>query len=123
MEFTRQNDRDVANAYTNDMAEQIAALRVVSYASIISSERIPRTDYHKVKYNMSSRCASAFIPTINVLILCPLVKMADILTFNLTQTTSHAPRMMNAPDLSTKLKYVSLFSPSPNPHLTSIYTD
>jgi hypothetical protein len=32
--------------------------------------------------------------------------MADILAFNLTQTDSHAPRVMNAPDLSTKLKWV-----------------
>lgn len=36
-----------------------------------------------------------------------LVEMADILSFNLTQTDSHAPRVMNAPDLSTKLKYTS----------------
>jgi nitrite reductase (NAD(P)H) len=34
-----------------------------------------------------------------------IVEMADILSFNLTQTESHAPRIMNAPDLSTKLKY------------------
>ena len=34
--------------------------------------------------------------------------MADILSFNLTQTEGHAPRAMNAPDLSTKLKYVYL---------------
>jgi len=32
------------------------------------------------------------------------VEMADILSFNLTQTESHTPRAMNAPDLSTKLK-------------------
>jgi len=32
--------------------------------------------------------------------------MADILSFNLTETDAHAPRRMNAPDLSTKLKYV-----------------
>jgi len=32
------------------------------------------------------------------------VEMADILSFNLTQTDSHSPRVMNAPDLSTKLK-------------------
>jgi len=46
-------------------------------------------------------CASPFIflvPHPNV------VEMADILSFNLTQTESHAPRAMNAPDLSTKLK-------------------
>ncbi|KAF8189889.1 nitrite reductase [Mycena galopus ATCC 62051] len=35
----------------------------------------------------------------------PGIEMADILSFNLTQTDSHAPRVMNAPDLSTKLKY------------------
>jgi hypothetical protein len=37
-----------------------------------------------------------------------LVEMADILAFNLTQTEGgmHAPRKMNQPDLSTKLKYV-----------------
>lgn len=34
--------------------------------------------------------------------------MADILSFNLTQIEGHAPRVMNAPDLSTKLKYVSI---------------
>ena len=33
-----------------------------------------------------------------------LVEMADILSFNLTQTESHAPRIMNTLDLSTKLK-------------------
>ncbi|KAG6895364.1 hypothetical protein C0992_001654, partial [Termitomyces sp. T32_za158] len=38
------------------------------------------------------------------------VEMADILAFNLTQTTSHAPRLMNAPDLSTKLKCVPFIS-------------
>jgi nitrite reductase (NAD(P)H) len=32
------------------------------------------------------------------------VEMADILSFNLTQTAAHAPRKMNSPDLSTKLK-------------------
>ena len=32
--------------------------------------------------------------------------MADILAFNFTQTKSHSSRKMNAPDLSTKLKYV-----------------
>lgn len=32
------------------------------------------------------------------------VEMADILSFNLTQTEGHAPRSMNSPDLSTKLK-------------------
>ncbi|KAG6901833.1 hypothetical protein C0995_007404 [Termitomyces sp. Mi166 len=38
----------------------------------------------------------------------PGVEMADILAFNLTQTASHAPRMMNAPDLSTKLKLMGV---------------
>lgn len=33
------------------------------------------------------------------------VEMADILSFNFTQTDTHAPRVMNAPDMSTKLKY------------------
>jgi nitrite reductase (NAD(P)H) len=37
--------------------------------------------------------------------------MADILAFNFTQTDAHAPRVMNSPDLSTKLKYVHLVSP------------
>ncbi|KAF6764112.1 nitrite reductase [Ephemerocybe angulata] len=36
----------------------------------------------------------------------PGIEMADILSFNLTQIESHAPRVMNAPDLSTKLKLV-----------------
>ena len=36
--------------------------------------------------------------------LIAVVEMADILSFNLTQTESHAPRIMNSPDLSTKLK-------------------
>ena len=35
--------------------------------------------------------------------------MADILSFNLTQTESHSPRKMNSPDLSTKLKCVARF--------------
>jgi nitrite reductase (NAD(P)H) len=34
--------------------------------------------------------------------------MADILAFNLTQTVGHAPRKMNAPDLSTKLKLMGV---------------
>ncbi|KAG5728415.1 Nitrite reductase [NAD(P)H] [Termitomyces sp. T112] len=38
----------------------------------------------------------------------PGVEMANILAFNLTQTASHAPRMMNAPDLSTKLKLMGV---------------
>ncbi|KAF7300645.1 NAD(P)H nitrite reductase [Mycena chlorophos] len=38
----------------------------------------------------------------------PGVEMADILSFNLTQTDSHAPRVMNAPDLSTKLKLMGV---------------
>jgi nitrite reductase (NAD(P)H) len=33
--------------------------------------------------------------------------MADILSFNLTQAEAHAPRKMNSPDLSTKLKLVA----------------
>lgn len=39
-----------------------------------------------------------------LVIFLMIVEMADILSFNLTQTDSHAPRVMNAPDLSTKLK-------------------
>ncbi|EAU81298.2 nitrite reductase [Coprinopsis cinerea okayama7 len=35
----------------------------------------------------------------------PGIEMADILSFNFTQTDAHAPRLMNAPDLSTKLKF------------------
>ncbi|KAK7019045.1 NAD(P)H nitrite reductase [Favolaschia claudopus] len=38
----------------------------------------------------------------------PGIEMADILSFNLTQTDSHAPRIMNAPDLSTKLKLMGI---------------
>lgn len=38
----------------------------------------------------------------------PGIEMADILSFNLTQTASHAPRTMNAPDLSTKLKLMGV---------------
>ncbi|KAJ7484733.1 nitrite reductase [Mycena latifolia] len=38
----------------------------------------------------------------------PGIEMADILSFNLTQTASHAPRAMNAPDLSTKLKLMGV---------------
>ncbi|KAJ7637116.1 nitrite reductase [Roridomyces roridus] len=38
----------------------------------------------------------------------PGIEMADILSFNLTQTNSHAPRKMNAPDLSTKLKLMGI---------------
>jgi hypothetical protein len=37
-------------------------------------------------------------------LIAPGIEMADILAFNLTQTASHAPRKMNDPDLSTKLK-------------------
>jgi nitrite reductase (NAD(P)H) len=36
--------------------------------------------------------------------LIAVVEMVDILLFNLTQTESHALRIMNSPDLSTKLK-------------------
>ncbi|KAJ7145360.1 nitrite reductase [Mycena crocata] len=38
----------------------------------------------------------------------PGIEMADILSFNLTQTASHAPRVMNTPDLSTKLKLMGI---------------
>lgn len=38
----------------------------------------------------------------------PGVEMADILAFNLTQTDGHAPRKMNSPDLSTKLKLMGV---------------
>ncbi|KAJ2923968.1 hypothetical protein H1R20_g13130, partial [Candolleomyces eurysporus] len=38
----------------------------------------------------------------------PGIEMADILSFNLTQTEGHAPRAMNAPDLSTKLKLMGI---------------
>ena len=43
-------------------------------------------------------------PFPNITFLIALVEMADILSFNLTQTECHAPRIMNSPDLSTKLK-------------------
>ena len=45
-----------------------------------------------------------FSPFPNITFLIALVEMADILSFNLTQTECHAPRIMNSPDLSTKLK-------------------
>ncbi|GAA5913645.1 uncharacterized protein JCM6883_004036 [Sporobolomyces salmoneus] len=38
----------------------------------------------------------------------PGIEMADILAFNLTQTTTHAARKMNYPDLSTKLKLMGV---------------
>ncbi|TFK34312.1 NADPH nitrite reductase [Crucibulum laeve] len=38
----------------------------------------------------------------------PGIEMADILAFNLTQTDSHAARIMNSPDLSTKLKLMGI---------------
>ncbi|GAA5857736.1 hypothetical protein JCM1840_000889 [Sporobolomyces johnsonii] len=38
----------------------------------------------------------------------PGIEMADILAFNLTQTAGHAPRKMNSPDLSTKLKLMGV---------------
>ncbi|KAK4702458.1 nitrite reductase (NAD(P)H), partial [Phenoliferia sp. Uapishka_3] len=41
-------------------------------------------------------------------LIAPGVEMADILAFNLTQTDSHAPRKMNDPDLSTKLKLMGV---------------
>ena len=47
-----------------------------------------------------------FPPLLYIAFLIAVVEMADILSFNLTQTESHAPRVMNSLDLSTKLKYV-----------------
>lgn len=41
-------------------------------------------------------------------LIAPGVEMADILAFNLTQTQHHAPRKMNSPDLSTKLKLMGV---------------
>ncbi|KAF8599087.1 nitrite reductase [Ceratobasidium sp. AG-I] len=43
-------------------------------------------------------------------LIAPGVEMADILSFNLTQTNSgeHKPRKMNDPDLSTKLKLMGV---------------
>ncbi|PPQ70227.1 hypothetical protein CVT24_013085, partial [Panaeolus cyanescens] len=41
-------------------------------------------------------------------LIAPGIEMADILAFNLTQTESHAPRKMNSPDLSTKLKLMGV---------------
>ncbi|KXN90613.1 Nitrite reductase [NAD(P)H] [Leucoagaricus sp. SymC.cos] len=41
-------------------------------------------------------------------LIAPGIEMADILSFNLTQTRSHAPRTMNSPDLSTKLKLMGV---------------
>ncbi|KAM0788182.1 hypothetical protein ACM66B_001342 [Microbotryomycetes sp. NB124-2] len=41
-------------------------------------------------------------------LIAPGVEMADILAFNLTQTKHHAPRKMNSPDLSTKLKLMGV---------------
>ncbi|SGY20621.1 BQ5605_C016g08108 [Microbotryum silenes-dioicae] len=41
-------------------------------------------------------------------LIAPGVEMADILAFNLTQTAGHAPRKMNDPDLSTKLKLMGV---------------
>lgn len=51
-----------------------------------------------------STCARSFYQPNQGSHRCLQVEMADILSFNLTQTESHAPRKMNAPDLSTKLK-------------------
>ena len=45
-----------------------------------------------------------FLPYHITFFLIAVVEMADILSFNLTQTESHAPRIMNSLDLSTKLK-------------------
>jgi hypothetical protein len=44
-----------------------------------------------------------FLPY-HITFLIAVVEMADILSFNLTQTESHASRIMNSLDLSTKLK-------------------
>ncbi|KDR71728.1 hypothetical protein GALMADRAFT_253448 [Galerina marginata CBS 339.88] len=41
-------------------------------------------------------------------LIAPGIEMADILSFNLTQTDSHSPRTMNSPDLSTKLKLMGV---------------
>lgn len=41
-------------------------------------------------------------------LIAPGVEMADVLAFNLTQTDGHAPRKMNDPDLSTKLKLMGV---------------
>ncbi|GAA98797.1 uncharacterized protein L969DRAFT_50632 [Mixia osmundae IAM 14324] len=41
-------------------------------------------------------------------LISPGIEMADILSFNLTQTGGHAPRKMNDPDLSTKLKLMGV---------------
>lgn len=41
-------------------------------------------------------------------LIAPGVEMADILSFNLTQTAGHAARKMNNPDLSTKLKLMGV---------------
>ncbi|GAA5999895.1 hypothetical protein JCM10207_005960 [Rhodosporidiobolus poonsookiae] len=38
----------------------------------------------------------------------PGIEMASVLAFNLTQTEGHAPRRMNTPDLSTKLKLMGV---------------
>ncbi|GAA5820635.1 hypothetical protein JCM11251_003086 [Rhodosporidiobolus azoricus] len=38
----------------------------------------------------------------------PGIEMASVLAFNLTQTDGHAPRKMNTPDLSTKLKLMGV---------------
>ncbi|GAA6042045.1 hypothetical protein JCM8097_004077 [Rhodosporidiobolus ruineniae] len=38
----------------------------------------------------------------------PGIEMASVLSFNLTQTANHAPRRMNTPDLSTKLKLMGV---------------
>ncbi|GAA6022628.1 hypothetical protein JCM8202_005024 [Rhodotorula sphaerocarpa] len=41
-------------------------------------------------------------------LIAPGVEMASLLAFNLTQTANHAPRRMNTPDLSTKLKLMGV---------------
>ncbi|KAJ7594501.1 NADPH nitrite reductase [Mycena floridula] len=41
-------------------------------------------------------------------LIAPGIEMADILSFNLTQTDHHAPRVMNTPDLSVKLKLMGV---------------
>ena len=47
---------------------------------------------------------SMYFLSYRITFLIAVVEMADILSFNLTQTESHAPRIMNSLDLSTKLK-------------------
>lgn len=62
-----------------------------------------------------------FFHGLRPMLILSIVEMADILSFNLTETESHAPRKMNSPDLSTKLKCVSDFTL--NPRALSSYSD